>query len=47
MAEQPYEYEKHVELVTLLRDAGELDQLRDAREKMNRYFPLAPSELTV
>ena len=36
----PYMYDHHVELITLLKTAGDFDKLRAAREAMNRIFPL-------
>lgn len=36
----PFNYQPHVELVELLRQAGELNRLRTARERMNDIFPL-------
>lgn len=40
VASNPYHYDSHVELVKLLRESGDLDRLRDAREGMNKIFPL-------
>ena len=36
----PYMYDHHVELITLLKAAGDFDKLRAAREAMNLIFPL-------
>ncbi|XP_057295311.1 squamous cell carcinoma antigen recognized by T-cells 3-like isoform X2 [Hydractinia symbiolongicarpus] len=36
----PYQYDKHVELITALRASGDLDQLRNARENMSNIYPL-------
>ncbi|KAK2180910.1 hypothetical protein NP493_420g02015 [Ridgeia piscesae] len=36
----PYLYDTHVQLIGLLRQEGELDRLRVAREKMAEVFPL-------
>ena len=33
-------YDYHVELITLLKAAGDFDKLRAAREAMNLIFPL-------
>ncbi|GFT14213.1 squamous cell carcinoma antigen recognized by T-cells 3 [Nephila pilipes] len=38
----PYTYELHVQLISLCRKLGDLDKLRDAREKMSEVFPLTP-----
>ncbi|XP_061162766.1 squamous cell carcinoma antigen recognized by T-cells 3-like [Saccostrea echinata] len=38
--ENPYLYDGHTEMIKLLRNTGELEKLRDAREKMSQYFPL-------
>ena len=46
LREQPYVYDKHLELIDLLRKAGELEQAREAREHMNKSFPLAPGKAT-
>lgn len=37
----PYQYDKHVELITALRASGDLDQLRSARENMCAIYPLS------
>lgn len=42
LASNPYAYDAHVELVSLLRSQGELDLLRNARQKMSEIFPLTP-----
>ncbi|CAH1802142.1 unnamed protein product [Owenia fusiformis] len=36
----PYMYDPHVELISLLRAEGELTKLREARERMSNIFPL-------
>ena len=41
MAENPYVYNGHIELIKVLREAGELDDLRQARQKMSEVFPLS------
>lgn len=33
-------YDPYVELMKLLREDGELEKLREAREKMSEIFPL-------
>ncbi|VDD83521.1 unnamed protein product [Mesocestoides corti] len=38
----PYLYDAHTRLITLLRKASELDRLRAARERMSQHFPLTP-----
>lgn len=40
----PYHYETHLELIKTLRDLGDLDKTRQAREVMSKLFPLT-SEL--
>ena len=41
MAENPYVYNGHIELIKVLREVGELDDLRQARQKMSEVFPLS------
>ncbi|XP_067679944.1 squamous cell carcinoma antigen recognized by T-cells 3-like [Haliotis asinina] len=41
VSENPYMYDLHTQLITALRQAGELEQLRKAREKMSEIFPLS------
>ncbi|KAJ7387452.1 positive regulation of histone deubiquitination [Desmophyllum pertusum] len=36
----PYHYDSHVELIKLLRESGDLDRVRNAREGMSKIFPL-------
>ncbi|KAJ8312590.1 hypothetical protein KUTeg_009963 [Tegillarca granosa] len=38
----PFQYDAHVELIKILREMGELERLRNAREKMSELFPLTP-----
>ncbi|XP_022340245.2 spliceosome associated factor 3, U4/U6 recycling protein-like isoform X1 [Crassostrea virginica] len=38
--ENSYFYDGHTEIIKILRNMGELDKLRNAREKMSQYFPL-------
>ena len=40
LQENPYLYDTHVQLISLLREEGELERLRAAREKMGKIFPL-------
>ena len=40
VASNPYHYNSHVELVKLLRESGDLDKVRNAREEMSKIFPL-------
>ncbi|KAL5102982.1 Squamou cell carcinoma antigen recognized by T-cell 3 [Taenia crassiceps] len=42
LEENPYLYDAQERRITLLRKAGELDRLREAREMMSKYFPLTP-----
>eukprot|EP00111_Clytia_hemisphaerica_P004917 TCONS_00014140-protein len=37
----PYQYDKHIELITALRSTGDLEQLRNAREAMSNVYPLS------
>ncbi|XP_070573008.1 squamous cell carcinoma antigen recognized by T-cells 3-like [Ptychodera flava] len=36
----PFQYDLHVQLIKLLRKEGELDRLRQARERMHQLFPM-------
>ncbi|XP_049766694.1 squamous cell carcinoma antigen recognized by T-cells 3 [Schistocerca cancellata] len=38
----PYDYSGHVALITTLQKLADLSRLRAARERMCKYFPLAP-----
>ncbi|XP_077511193.1 RNA-binding protein 4F [Amblyomma americanum] len=38
----PYHYDSHIALIAYLRDTGNLEKLRDAREAMAKVFPLTP-----
>ncbi|BHF77931.1 Squamous cell carcinoma antigen recognized by T-cells 3 [Sparganum proliferum] len=38
----PFLYDVHVQLIKLLQKSGDLDRLREAREKMASLFPLTP-----
>ncbi|XP_067033706.1 squamous cell carcinoma antigen recognized by T-cells 3-like isoform X1 [Acropora muricata] len=40
VASNPYHYDSHVEVIKLLRESGDLDKVRQAREDMNKIFPL-------
>lgn len=40
VASNPYHYDSHVELIKLLRESGDLDKVRQAREGMSKIFPL-------
>ncbi|XP_071945304.1 squamous cell carcinoma antigen recognized by T-cells 3-like [Antedon mediterranea] len=40
VTESPYEYENHVKLIKFLKESGELEKLRDARNAMAQIFPL-------
>lgn len=42
LAQNPYDYDAHVQLIDKLHKMGELDRLRAARENMNSKYPLAP-----
>lgn len=37
-----YNYDVHIQLINKLRSSGELELLRDARERMSSVFPLTP-----
>ncbi|CAC5388459.1 SART3 [Mytilus coruscus] len=41
ISKNPYLYDVHIDLIKLLKQLGELDQLRDARQRMSELFPLA------
>ncbi|XP_074641538.1 spliceosome associated factor 3, U4/U6 recycling protein-like [Tubulanus polymorphus] len=41
ISENPYMYDNHVELIKLLRETGDLDRQRSARQAMREIFPLA------
>ena len=45
IAENIYNYNPHVELIKLLRQRGEFDQLRAAREHMSSVFPLTAGKM--
>nr|XP_050029161.1 squamous cell carcinoma antigen recognized by T-cells 3-like isoform X1 [Dermacentor andersoni] len=38
----PYHYDSHTALITFLRNTGNLEKLREAREAMAKIFPLTP-----
>ncbi|KAH7959395.1 hypothetical protein HPB49_010803 [Dermacentor silvarum] len=38
----PYHYDSHTALITFLRNTGNLEKLREAREGMAKIFPLTP-----
>ncbi|KAJ4783243.1 Squamous cell carcinoma antigen recognized by T-cells 3 [Rhynchospora pubera] len=40
---QPLHYDSHLQYINCLRKLGEIDKLRNAREHMNRLFPLSPN----
>ena len=40
LSKNPYLYDTHIELIKLLKQLGELEQLRDARQRMSDLFPL-------
>lgn len=40
VAGNPYHYDSHVELIKLLRQSGDLDKVRNARDGMSKIFPL-------
>ena len=37
---EPYNYENHVNYIEAIRESGNFEKLREARENMNRAFPL-------
>ncbi|XP_020519015.1 squamous cell carcinoma antigen recognized by T-cells 3 [Amborella trichopoda] len=43
VAENPREYDSHVQYIKALRKVGHIEKLREARESMQRYFPLTPT----
>ncbi|XP_020683794.2 squamous cell carcinoma antigen recognized by T-cells 3-like [Dendrobium catenatum] len=42
LEENPLNYEAHVQHIHHLRKLGHVEKLRQARESMNKYFPLSP-----
>ncbi|XP_020589092.1 squamous cell carcinoma antigen recognized by T-cells 3 isoform X2 [Phalaenopsis equestris] len=42
LEENPLNYEAHVQYIQHLRKHGHVEKLQQARESMNRYFPLSP-----
>ncbi|XP_031283968.1 squamous cell carcinoma antigen recognized by T-cells 3-like [Pistacia vera] len=40
LANEPSNYEVHVQYIRVLRKMGEIEKLRQAREAMNEIFPL-------
>ncbi|KAL8580978.1 hypothetical protein ACOMHN_017544 [Nucella lapillus] len=40
ISKNPFQYPSHVELITKLRELGDLDRLRQARQAMHKCFPL-------
>ena len=45
VAGNPYHYDSHVELIKLLRQSGDLDKVRNAREDMSKIFPLTEGKV--
>ena len=41
LSEDMYQYDAHVECIQLLRQLGDLERVRRAREEMSRVFPLS------
>ena len=41
LSEDVYQYDAHVECIQLLRQLGDLERVRRAREEMSRVFPLS------
>ena len=41
----PFHYESHLKLIQALRDIGDLDKTRQARETMCKMFPLTPGTI--
>jgi len=41
LGEDTYQYDAHVECIQLLRQLGDLDRVRRAREEMSNVFPLS------
>lgn len=42
LAQNPYEYDSHVSLISKFQKMGELERLRAARENMSSKYPLSP-----
>ena len=47
MEGSPYHYDSHVQLIRLLRQLGDLDGARKARNAMNEVFPLTEGSASV
>ena len=45
MESNPYHYDSHVQLIKLLRESGDLDRVRNARESMSKIFPLTQGNI--
>ena len=43
----PYHYDSHVQLIKLLRECGDLDRVRNARESMSKIFPLTQGNICI
>ena len=43
----PYHYDSHVQLIKLLRESGDLDRVRNARESMSKIFPLTQGNICI
>ena len=40
MGENPFQYDNHVSLIKELKETGDIDETRKARERMAEIFPL-------
>jgi len=38
--QSPFNYEAHIALISALRSLGDIEKVRDARERMSSCFPL-------
>ena len=46
ISKNPYLYNSHLELIKKLRVLGDLQRLRDARQAMQKHFPLSEGTCT-
>ena len=42
LKDSPFHYQSHVDKIEVLKQLGELEQLRSSRESFSRLFPLSP-----
>lgn len=44
VAQSPYHYDGYIQLIQLLRQQGDLDKAREARNSMRKVFPLTEGD---